>query len=205
MTALARALAISLLLAAGGAEARRGILCSGTSLTNGYVFDPTPYPARLAALVSEPAINFGLNGDRLANIVLRWRTHAKRFPYRVLVAEGGTNDLGDGVNGVTLWGTFEDWIEEAQASGFLVVIVRIPPRSDVSWTGAQETQRLAFNSAAATYQAAHPSFIIINTDALLGDGGTPVKLNPDYRCEDQLHLCSDGMQALAGDVADSLH
>lgn len=44
------------------------------------------------------------------------------FPYRVLVAEGGTNDLAfDAADGNALWSTFEAWIEEAQAAGFLAL------------------------------------------------------------------------------------
>ena len=44
-----------------------------------------------------------------------------------------------------------------------------------------ETQRLAFNTAARAYQATHPAVLMIDSDALLGDGGTPVELNPLYR------------------------
>jgi len=198
------ALLACVLLSPPASAGRVAILCSGTSLTNGYVFDPSPYPARLALLRGVPVVNFGLNGDRIANIIYRWRTYAKPYPYKVLVAEGGTNDLGDGANGTTLWGTFKDWVEEAQASGLIVVVVKIPPRSDVAWTGAQETQRLAFNAAADTWLAAHPLVPYVNSDALLGNGGDPIELNPDYRCEDELHLCADGIQALAGGVNDAL-
>lgn len=197
--------ALAVLLMAPVVEARTAIVCSGTSLTNGYVYDATPYPARLATAAGVNAINFGVNGDRLANIVLRWRNYAKVFPYRVLVAEGGTNDLAfDAADGVTLWGTFEDWIEEAQAAGFTVVLVLIPPRSDVAWTGDMETQRLAFNAAGRAYQGTHPSVLMIDSDVLLGDGGTPVELNPLYRCVDELHLCAAGMQVLANAIADLL-
>ncbi|HEX8705517.1 MAG TPA: hypothetical protein VF815_42175 [Myxococcaceae bacterium] len=67
-------------------------------------------------------VNFGINGDRLATIISRWRSYAKMFPYRVLVAEGGTNDLAfDAADGNALWSTFEAWIEEAQAAGFLAL------------------------------------------------------------------------------------
>lgn len=184
---------------------KSAIVCCGTSLTYGYDHDATPYPARLEALRGVQVVNMGVGGDRIATIVSRWQSFAKDFPYRWLVAEGGTNDLHlDAATGADTWNVMETWLEEAEATGLQIVLVKIPPREGSSgWTAGMETERLDFNSRADTWAADHPDVRIVESDVVLGTG-TPVALQVEYDSGDHLHLSGTGMQTLAQAVSDSM-
>jgi len=127
------------------------------------------------------------------------------FPYKWLVAEGGTNDIYfDAATGAALWTTFQAWVEEAEAAGMQVVIITIPPRWGSSgWTADMETERLAFNTLALAYGVSHPSALVVNSDTSLGTG-SPVALQASFDSGDALHLNGTGMQALAQAVYDLL-
>ena len=197
------ALLLCLLSLPSAAVTTRASCAVGTSLTYGYSFESVPYPARLETLSGTPVVNLGIGFDRIASIHTRWQLYCKPFPYRRLVLEGGTNDLDlDGTTGAALWLTVKSFIEEAQANGQQVVLVLIPPRGGSSgWTAGEETERLAFNSAARDYQATHPTLILIDSDGVLGDGAVPPALQTAYDYGDHLHLKAAGMQALAAAIA----
>jgi hypothetical protein len=188
-----RLVALVLLSATAATATPRADVSAGTSLTYGYSHVSSPYSAELEDLLHTPVDNFGVGGDRLATIISRWQTYAKPYPYRRCIFEGGTNDLFfDSANGTTLWGTFKDWIEEAQTPtatrpGCQVAIILVPPRwGSAGWTSDMETQRLAFNSAARTYVIAHPSVLMFDSDVELGTG-SPVALDNDCDHGDDLH------------------
>lgn len=188
---------------AGAAVPRTKLVFVGTSLTYGYTFDSTPYPARTGAALGVKVANMGVGGDRMAAIYQRWQLYAKNFPYRAVVIEGCTNDLDmDGTTGAACWTTTQTFIEEAVAAGQTVVLVPIPPRwGHINWTNGEETQRVAFNAAATSYVDAHPAVLMVDVNTVLGNGSTPPGLNPAYDWADHLHLNAAGMQALADAVA----
>lgn len=210
MIALLRLLLLAALLLAGLSEAKpRALVCAGTSLTYGLSHDPTPYTARLETLIGVPVVNMGVGSARLSSIVTRWELHAKPFPYRVSVLEGGTNDLagvgGAVATGAATWAIFEGWIEDAQDAGHEVVAVLIPPRwGSAGWTADMEAERVIFNTALRAYVAANPEVKLLDSDLVLGDGASPPALQAAFDYGDKLHLDGDGMQALAQGIADLL-
>lgn len=186
--------------------ARRAAVCSGTSLTFGYIQNTNPYPARLETALSVPVDNMGIGSARLSAIITRWRTYAKPFPYKTLVAEGGTNDIAlDGALADDLWPVFQAWIEEAQGAGVsTVVAVAIPCRwGSSSWDSGKEAERLTFNQYLRDYVAANPEVRLVDSDVVLCTG-TPKALQGAFDYGDDLHMSGDGMQALAEGVADLL-
>lgn len=180
----------------------RAIVCCGTSLTFGYYQNATPYPERLATVTGLPVVNLGVGSTRLATIIPRWESYGLPFPFDVLVAEGGTNDMGlDGALAADLWPVFQAWIEDAVAAGRRVVAVSIPPRwNSPNWDAGKETERLAFNQSLADYVAAHPAVGMVDSDSLLGSG-SPRALQGPFDYGDHLHMSGDGMQVLAEAVA----
>lgn len=210
MISLLRFFFLAALLLAGLSEARpRAVVCSGTSLTFGLNHNPTPYPARLEALLGVPVENLGISSARLSAIVTQWERYAKPYPYRVVVLEGGTNDLagvgGAPITGAAAWAIFQGWIQDAEEDGFTVVAVLIPPRwGSGGWTADMETERVAFNNELRAYVASNPSVKLLDSDLVLGDGASPPALQAAYDYGDKLHLDGDGMQALAQGIADLL-
>lgn len=197
------ALLLTLLSLSASAASKPAVVCDGTSLTFGYSQATPTFPQRLATATGRPVANLGIGGARLAAIVLRWQTYAKTFPYGVLVAEGGTNDLAlDSANGTTLAATFTAWIDEALAAGQRVVAVTVFPRAgSPDWDNTKETERLAFNAAVRAYVVLHPQVMLVDGDVLLGDGAAPPALRGAVDYGDHLHLNGTGMQDLADAVA----
>lgn len=202
MTAL-RLLALLLAapLCANAATARRAWVAVGDSITYGYAHDATPYPERLATLLSVPVVNMGVGGDTAANINTRFTNHASQYPYRGVIIEECINDLIAGTAGATCWTATEAAADAARSAGFLVVLVTaIPCGNYVGWDGTKETERDAYNTSLRAYVAAHPSdTFLIDLDTVVSDDGNTIKAAHDYG--DGLHLDGDGMQALAAAVA----
>lgn len=185
------------------AATRHVVIAVGDSLTYGYVQNPSPYPTRLSTLLSQPVVNLGWGGDRLASMRSRWQQYGKPFPYLAVVIEGGTNDIFfDSTPGATLWATTSAWITEAKGVGQRVIVVLIPPRwGGGGWTNEKEIERNAYNDAVRAYVLANPDVLLMDSDVVLGDGATPPSLQLSYNYGDYTHLTSAGLQALAVGVA----
>lgn len=184
---------------------KTAIVCAGDSLIYGYDHDATPMPTRLEALRGVQVVNMGVGGDRISTIVARWQAFAKPYPYKWLVAEGGTNDIHlFSSTGADAWTAMEAWLEEAEADGLRIVLVKIPPRwGSAGWTAPMETERLDFNSRADVWAADHPNVRVINSDSVLGTG-SPKALQVAYDSGDHLHLNGTGMQALAAAISSAM-
>jgi len=193
---------------------KRTILCIGDSITFGYAHDATPYPARLATLLSRAVVNMGTGFDRLSQIASRYSQYCAPFPYDAGVLEGGTNDLGlDSTSGSTVAAAFLTIADAMRASGMdRVVGVLVPPRAGSSgWDNTKEAQRLAANIAISAGAETRPWLRIVDSDAVLGDGASPPALVAAFDYGDHLHLSggaddpeTSGMSALAVAVAAAL-
>jgi len=65
----------------------------------------------------------------------------------VAILAGGTNDLGTGAaSAATVLGYAQSWATTMKGAGWYVAICTVATRGDAAWSGAKETQRLAYNS-----------------------------------------------------------
>lgn len=193
------ALLLVLLSLSASAQSRRAVVMVGDSLTYGETFDSTTIPERLEALIGRPVDNMGVGSALAASISARYSRYAAPYLYRVAIWEGCTNDLDAGTSGATCWTTTEAWVTACQAAGtnVCVVLTVFPRWGHGTWSAGDETQRLDYNARAATFVSTHPSVILVNMEAVLGDGATPPALKVAYDWGDKLHLNGAGMQAVA--------
>jgi lysophospholipase L1-like esterase len=141
-----------MLAAAGSGTFVGGYVCSGDSLTAGYVVpgNPTvnPYPTQLASLTGLPAANFGVNGWQSyitdGNYPTREGPAYNAATANVLILEVGVNDIYAGNRSVSDVDTsVRSFCAQGRASGYKVYVMTI---AAASMNTAQETERLAINS-----------------------------------------------------------
>lgn len=198
-----RLLLLLLFLSSLSAEAvsRRAWVAMGDSITNGYAFDATTYPMRLATLLGVPVVNMGVGGEVAANINTRFTTYALPFPYRGVIFEECINDLIAGTSGATCFTATEAAVDAAVSAGFMVVLMTAIPCGNYSgWNGTKETQRDAYNALVRAKAAAEPAHVLLlDLDIVVSDDGNTIRAEDDYG--DGLHLDASGFQKVAAAAA----
>lgn len=88
----------------------------------------------------------------------------------VIFIQGGTNDLGGGTTGANLYAnSAAPFITYLKGLGYKVVLCTILPRTGSSgWTGAMETQRLAYNDLVRTNSAGADLVLDLASDSVMG-------------------------------------
>ncbi len=112
----------------------------------------------------------------------------------VIAGWGGTNDLGNGSTGAATYTALQTYFANRRASNASskLVAMTIIARGDGSWTGAMETERLAFNTSLRNNHAFADGFVDLANDTRLQ---TPS--NTTYYAGDQLHLVDAGYGVVA--------
>lgn len=97
----------------------------------------------------------------------------------VIVALAGTNDLATNRTAVQLYADIKTYTASMRALGYRVIVCTVGPRSDAGWTGAMETERVAYN-------------LLMTGDNSWADGFVDVSTINPARQADGLHLTAAG-------------
>lgn len=156
-------------------------------------------PARYATVTGRTVDNWAHQGDELSDAILQWTNYGDRTRAQRIVIWVGINDIVAGANGTTLAGTLTTWVTARLAESKFVTIVNLAPFGGYSgWSAGKQTQADAFNSAIATYCAAHVgTTVCVDVNTPLNDGAG--NLDPAYDSGDGLHFNQAGA-TLAGDT-----
>lgn len=181
------------------------LICDGDSLTWRSPTNLT-YPQQLlSGLVDRPIMfNFGVAGQGVNNMASDAATQidpvATTAAVRVLVAWGGTNDLGP-TGGGSLSGletAITNYCNARRAAGFKVVVVTLLPRGDGT-PATQETARAAYNVwLRANYTTFADGLADVGADPTIGAAGA--YSNTTYYDPDTVHLTDAGYGIVASIV-----
>jgi lysophospholipase L1-like esterase len=173
----------------GGATTVRGFVCSGDSLTGGYVADAgttvVPYPTQLANLTGLPAANFGANGWRSyqtdGNYPTREGPAYNAATANVLILEIGVNDIFAGNRSASdIDASVRSFCAQGRATGYRVYLMTI---AAAGLTGAGESERQAVNADRRANWASY-------CDGLIDIAANPVfsdSTNRTYYQSDSVH------------------
>jgi len=162
-------------------------------------------PGRYALEATRTVNNYAVAGTGYvfngAEIQAQWIAHDVSTNTR-LVAEGGINDIRNDVTGANLSTAVQSFLNGVLAEGKTLIVLNLAPfGANASWTSGRQTQLVAYNSALATWCAAHPAAVCVDTYTLLSaGGGSPQNLNAAYDSGDGLHWNGAGAQAVADQV-----
>lgn len=158
--------------------------------------------SQLAANLTKPRrfYNWGIHGETMATAYAQrtgryTTTFASGIP-NVAFIQIGTNDLGGGTAGATLYsGTTTPFVTFLQGLGYKVVVCTLLPRANAGWTGAMETERAAYNAAVIANAAAADAVLDLTANPTMGPSAAALDtaLYPD-----NLHPNNLGYAYLAG-------
>ncbi len=162
------------------------------------------WPERYATLSGRTVDNWAINGAGLtgpSNVQLQYSDWAARSAPQRLAILVGINEILNGSDGHTLWTAYQTWIESLSPMPATLILMNLLPFGAYSgWTAGKETQLTNFNADMATYCAAHPAILCIDTHQAMWDPGDHTMLNPSYAAVDGLHLSQAGANALGDAV-----
>jgi hypothetical protein len=179
------------------------LVTDGDSITAGVFLNTVPWPMSYSDTMAIATGNVAVSGQTLATMLTNYPSvtaplfNANR--YNVLIEDGGTNDLVAGTTAVSLLATLQSYCSAAHTTGYRVYAVTIIPRNDVGWSGADETQRLAYNASLLAGFAS-------NCDAIIDFNTIPQTqntANATYFQADQLHPTNSLAVLLAAKVQNS--
>ena len=124
------------------------------------------------------------------------RPDGTTFTKTILLYYAGVNDLLAGTTGANLLTYVQSWVTGRVAEGSKVVILNIPNNAFTSpaWTGAMETERLAYNAGLSGLTGVSA---IVDISTALGDVNGAGSAN---RLADKLHYSQAGHAAVAAAV-----
>lgn len=162
-------------------------------------------PERYATLTSRVVDNWAVSGARfttnngtLISCVNQYSTWASRSGPQQVVLWCGINDIvGLSAVGATLWATEKAWID-ALPAGTKRILLNLAP---FHLSGAQETERVAFNTAMAADCVLNPTWVCVDIDLVLRDPGNHAELLSTYAAPDLGHLSQAGATAVGDAVA----
>jgi hypothetical protein len=132
-------------------QVRANVVLEGDSIGSGYssVAGQT-FLRQAELLLALPCVltNMGWYGQTMAgnfaNYATTLGTYIQVNAKNILLITSGTNDIKNGTTAVALYATLKNLAAAGKASGYIVVVSTILPRSDI--TAGQDTERLAFNT-----------------------------------------------------------
>lgn len=126
------------------------VIAIGNSITEEYnSTDGQTYPAQLLGMLPGwDVVNLGIGGQTTLQIAARSTETDLLFDStrskNVLVFLEGTNHLGSGASSQEAYNAIRDYCLARKAAGFKVVVVTIPPRSDLAVGGQGGAGQLLF-------------------------------------------------------------
>ncbi len=160
------------------------------SLTTGYTYQ-----------------NMGYGGQNTTQISARFTADVVNLKPRVVVIEGGVNDLAQSVSKATFIANWTSMLNAAQANNIQVMVLKILP-----WGAGTNTQlqtRDDWNASLATLAATYPNTVVVDASSLVGlfraggDAGNlwdiKTALTPD-----QVHYFQSGHTLIAQALSDVL-
>lgn len=182
----------------------------GDSLTNRSGVPYIMYPEQILRAVSErpQQYNFGVSGQGVASMLTDAATQidpiAPSAALRVLVAWGGTNDLGPSGAGSmsTLETNFTTYCTDRRTAGYKIIVLTLLPRGD-GVAASQETARATYNTwLRANYASFSDALVDVGADSHIGAPGAYSDLT--YYSGDNVHPNTTGLAIVAGLVLAAL-
>jgi lysophospholipase L1-like esterase len=198
-----------------GGPPERSIVGFGDSLTENSVSAPVASYVRWTdQLVAHgvDAVNAGVSGGELTQWgIFGAVTGLQRLRW-VLTEPGitdvvfclGTNDLANRVPLTTLLPAYRTVASLVHHYGARLWFVTIPPRGDVRWHSAYESQRRQLNTMLRNGFLRELGARVIDLDAVVRDPLQPGRLNPVDDVGDHLHLSPAGEKDFAAAVSAAL-
>jgi lysophospholipase L1-like esterase len=196
------------------------VVCIGDSITAGVPAggsflvgadgDPTPasnYAYWLHKMTGWNCQNMGVGGQESTLIYARFANDAVAINPRIVVINGGVNDLGHGVAESYYIGRMTSILNAATAAGILPVVLGITPMTSQSNELLQT--RDVWNVSLAALVATYPKAIFVDVGARVGKfraGGNVGNLwdiIPEYDA-DGIHFTVAGYQQIACAILDAI-
>jgi lysophospholipase L1-like esterase len=183
------------------------------------------YPNQLIAALADPVVggNFGVSGQETDGMIAdspaqidplcSFTTRTKN----VVVAWEGTNDIRAGASAATAFANLKAYCQARKDVGYRVILLTIPPRSDVGTPGTFDDDRSSVN---ASLRADFPTsttatrvfrpgvgvtyadlLVDVAANATIGDAGD--EANTTYY-DDLVHMTDAGYALVAADVRGAL-
>lgn len=159
------------------------VVCAGDSIMQGRgSLYGLSMPAQLALTGTPEIFNTGISGETLINLYTN--RVADRDPLFtsiygpgkcLLVCEAGVNDVNvDETAGATVYsGAATPWITSAKAVGFKVLQATLLPQTDPAFSGADETERQAYNALVVSNSAGADAIVNVAANAIMGPPTAP--------------------------------
>lgn len=187
-------------------RATHRVVCLGASTTQG-VGATTPYPTVLArSLGSEWSVdNSGVSGNRLSDLLARWRSELAGHGYDWVVVQGGLNDIR--TTTVTADDSMNSLLSLAQEvrqdGGEPVLTTLWPCKGADKWTPEAELKRQELN---VRIQSACKEGLARCVDLAtpLTSPDDPELLSPVYDSGDHIHPNQAGADLIAAKVREEL-
>lgn len=150
--------------------------------------------------------NHGVGGDKVGQMLTRWRSDIQGKGYSALSFMGGINNIGrDGETAAATFATAQTILDEARTADMRVVIFTVLPFGGSSWwTAGRQTQLDAYNALLLNYCVTYPTVICIDSYTDLEDPVTPDAMDPDFVQADKIHISHPGAARLAVLLDDAL-
>ena len=104
------------------------IVCFGDSVTQGIGASPgRDYPHLLSAMLGQPVINAGVDGDETVDALKRLDTDVLAKHPRLVIVELGADDFLDGVPLAQAFTNLDEIVRRIQVSGAMVMVVGFDP------------------------------------------------------------------------------
>ena len=104
------------------------IICLGDSVTQGIGASPgRDYPRLLSAMLGQPVINAGVDGDETADALKRLDADVLATHPRLVIVELGADDFLDGIPMRQAFANLDEIVRRIQTTGAMVTVVGFDP------------------------------------------------------------------------------